>query len=215
MSTTYHKFLVSFAIVVLFTSLYFYFSNGLKTEALTPVSSGSSLATTVPTSKVSIDEQIAQDTAFISTLTSLTKIKIDTTIFSNNAFINLNDNTVTIEPSPTGRANPFSPVDGNVQVSTGTPVASPVITKSAENVTASSAVLNGLVSNTTGVSVTYFEFGITPALTKTTIPSKPSLIGTYVGTLSGLLPKTTYYYRAAAKINGNTLYGEVVSFTTN
>lgn len=212
MHKTYNKLLIFFAIVLLLGSVYTYFSNEIKVQA-DDSSLASSSGSSSPIGDSSID-QISQDTAFLATLTSLTRIKIDTSIFSNNSFKALNDNTVILDPGVTGRPNPFAPID--INVSPTTKPASPVVTNSAVQVTDKSAVLNGALSgDTMGNISTYFEYGTTQALGKTTTPAKQSLIGTFVTSVSGLTPNTTYFYRAVGKQGGTTYLGDIVSFNTN
>lgn len=216
MRRTYNTFLIAFSIALLFLGAYIYFSHGLSVQAASSLgeSSLTSDNATTPAQEFSgsTDAKIATDTAFLATLTSLTKIRIDTSLFSNVAFQKLQDNTVVLEKPDPGRENPFAPIDGN---GGDTVVAAPVVTNEALQITAKSAVLSGTITNPTGVSATYFEYGPTPTFGKVTTNSAPSLIGTYVMTITKLAPKTTYFYRAVAKINGIPLYGEVVSFSTN
>ena len=216
MRRTYNTFLIAFSIVLLFLGAYIYFSHGLSVQAASSFGE-SSLASDNATTPAqdfsgSADAKIAADTAFLATLTSLTKIRIDTSLFSNVAFQKLQDNTVVLEQPDPGRENPFAPINGS---GGGSVAMAPVMTNEALQITATSAVLSGTVTNPTGVSTTYFEYGPTATFGKNTANSTPSLIGTYVTTITKLAPKTTYFYRAVAKINGIPLYGEVVSFTTN
>ncbi len=216
MNTTYHKFLIISAIAIILGGVYVYFSNDLKVHADTPSSSlvSSSLGDISASVIQSEDQQIAEDTAFLLTLTSLTKIKIDTSLFSRASFNALNDNTVLLQASPTGRPNPFAPI--NTSIPEDTAPVSPVITNSVTGITNKSAVLNGTLSDeATGVTTTYFEYGPTEVLGKSTAPVKQSLIGTFVTTVNGLASRTPYFFRAVAKINGTLHFGEIISFDTN
>lgn len=209
MNITYNKFLIAFAVITLLGGAYTYFSNDLSIQA-----ADSSLSSTsnVDTTTVSTNDKISQDTAFLYTLTSLTKIKIDTSLFADASFSALNDNTVLLEPSVTGRPNPFAPIVNATFTGAQT---SPVITNPPAQVTDKSAVLNGTTDNTQGVSSVYFEYGPTPTLGKITPPAKQSLIGTFGANITGLTSNTAYFFRAAAKINGVLRYGDVISFNTN
>lgn len=210
---TYNKFLIVLATIVALSGFYVYFSNNLNANAAGSDSSLVSSSSGAPADLLgATNDKISQDTAFLYTLTSLTKIKIDTSLFSESSFNSLNDNTVMLEPITPGRPNPFAPIAGAVVNSTSV---SPVTTNTPDQVTAKSAVLNGSVSSTNGVTNTYFEYGPTPTLGKITPNSKQSLIGTFGSTITGLTSGTTYFYRAVAKINGTLTYGDVISFNTN
>jgi hypothetical protein len=194
--------------------MYLYFSHGLSVQAATP-SSTSDLSSS-GSSSVSLlgmnNDAIGVDTAFLLKLTTLTKIRIDTSIFSDHAFQALNDNTVNLEPVAPGRPNPFAPIDTLVPVTASS--LSPVVTSQATQVTSKTAILNGTI-NIAGVSSTYFEYGPTEALGKLTPPVKQSLIGTFVTNVTGLSPKTTYFFRAVAKAGTVPIYGDIASFNTN
>ena len=209
MHKTYNKLLIVLAIAILLGGIYTYSSNNLSIQA-----ADSSLTSSAPEegSNISNNDKISQDTAFLYTLTSLTSIKIDKSLFADSSFNALNDNTVLIEPSVTGRDNPFAPISNNSQAGVQ---ASPVITDVPAQITEKSAVLNGTTNNTTGVSSVYFEYGPTPALGKITPTTKQSLIGSFGVSITGLTPKTAYFFRAAAKINGAIRYGDIISFSTN
>lgn len=214
MKRTYNTFLIAFAVAILFFGVYVYFYNGLNAQAAAPVSSGSAISSQNGTPSVASADvkQSSIDTNFLLSLASLTKIKIDTSIFTDSAFRKLNDNTVTLEQVQTGRLNPFAPV--GLFANTTPEQTSPITTNQPVKLTNKTAVLSGTVTSTTGVTNTYFEYGPTPTLGKLTPQATPSLIGTFITTITGLTPQTTYFYRAVAKINGTPLYGEVVSFET-
>ncbi len=90
-----------------------------------------------------------------------------------------------------------------------------VTTGSHSNVTSNSATVSGNVTNDGGASVTY---GI--AYSTSSNPTGGTIVGSGTGTrsfsgsLSGLLPGTTYYYRAYATNGAGTSYGSQGSFTT-
>lgn len=202
--------LILSAIALLSFGAYVYFSNSLSVDAADS-SLSSSQGSPSPVNALASSDKISQDTAFLSTLTSLTKIKIDTSLFTDTSFNALNDNTVILEQSVPGRVNPFAPIEGQTPVSTD----SPVVTNPPTQITTKSAVLDGTTNNVTGVTSVYFEYGPTPVLGKATPPTKQSLIGTFGANITGLTSGTTYFYRAAAKINGVVKYGDVISFNTN
>ena len=190
-----------------------YFSHTTKTQAETsPISSSlnPSAKSSSPISGSS-DSQITQDTAFLATLASLTQNKIDTTLFGNDAFTSLKDNEIAIEPVTPGRINPFATIDTPVS---GAPATTPVVvTGQPTDVTSTTATLIGTTSPT--ASSSFFEYGTTATFGKTTQTALTTLVGSFNTKLTGLSPKTTYFYRADSKISGALLYGDTVSFTTN
>jgi hypothetical protein len=211
---TYNKFLIVFAVVLLIGGVYTYFSYGLNAQAaLGGVSSNSSLESAAASGyNSSTDAKIASDTAFLTSLTSLTRITIDTTLFNNISFKLLKDNNVKLEPVISGRPNPFVPVDSATLTASAV---SSVITNDATQIAGTSAIFNGTVNSALGATNAYFEYGTTDKLGKATREATLSLVGTFVIPITGLAPRTTYFYRAAARVNKVVLYGDIVSFTTN
>ena len=208
-----NKFLIVLAIAIMLGGLcIIYSSKGLNASAATDSSLSSSITDTALPS--SADDKIAEDTAFLSTLVSLKTINIDASLFSDASFNALNDNTVKLNPVSPGRANPFAAIDAAALNNTSVSV-SPVVTNQPTQVTDKTAILNGAVNSASGVASVYFEYGPTASLGKSTSPAKQSLVGTFITSISGLTSKTTYFYRADAKINGNLVSGDTVSFTTN
>lgn len=211
-TTKYNKFLVLISIVILLSGAYIYFYNGSKSEAANSSSSlSSSLDSSLGDPNAPVDNQIANETAFLSSLSLLKNIKIDTAIFTNKSFNLLKDNYVSLEEVTPGRPNPFAPIDSNSFSSSN----SSIVTNESSQITSKGAVLNGSLSSTIKAQSVFFEYGSTMALGKVTSNAEQSLLGTFVVNISSLTPKTTYYFRAAARVLGTILYGEVVSFTTN
>jgi hypothetical protein len=214
MKRIHHTFLIGFALTLLLGTGFLYFSHGLSTEAADPAtntltsSNDASGTTATPES-----DDIATQTAFLATLSSLTKIKIDTTLFANPLFEALHDNTVVIEPVTPGRENPFAPIDTTVA---GADAAlAPVVTSPVSQVTTTTAVLNGMINSISPATSVYFEYGPTPTLGKTTPSVTQSLVSTFETKINGLSSGMTYFYRADAKINGVVSSGDIVSFNTN
>lgn len=219
MHRSYNKFLIVIAIAIILSGTYVYFSNDLDAQAASTNNSTNSplvSSNALPTLTSSRNEKISQDTAFLTTLTSLNKLKIDTSIFSRQSFMSLRDNTVTLEQVIPGRPNPFAPIKSENNTSIVATEMSPVTTNEATEITNNSALLNGTMdSSVSAVTSSYFEYGTTEALGTVTPTAKQSLIGTFFTNLTGLKSKTKYYFSAVAKINGALSYGEIVSFTTN
>lgn len=65
-----------------------------------------------------------------------------------------------------------------------------------------------------GSSSVWFEYGQTTSFGQSTIQKTLTQPEMYCITVSGLLPSTTYYYRAIARNSAGTSYGETKSFTT-
>lgn len=216
MHRTYNKFLIISALILLLGGFYTYFSNSLDARAASPLSSSSSVASqngVSPLVALTQEDQISNDTAFLTTLTSLKKIKIDTSIFSSPGFIALNDNTVNLESVAPGRPNPFAPIESIANTNEET--LSPVVTNDATQITNKSAVLNGTINSLTGITSIYFEYGTEPELGKVTPQVKQSLVGTFVTSITGLKAETTYFFRAVAKVGTTVIYGDLISFNTN
>jgi hypothetical protein len=99
-----------------------------------------------------------------------------------------------------------------------------VTTVAASAVTATTATLNGTLTVGTTSTVTGFSYGTSSTLaTSTSAPATPSPItGSNVSitaSLTGLLPSTTYYFRATGTTNAGTdtegiLTGAILAFTT-
>lgn len=203
--------IISFALVSLMGG-YSYFSNDLKSEAATSSGLSSSLdGKTSTKTSTTMNKKTAEDTAFLKKLVSLSKINIDTSIFESQNFKLLVDNNIKLEKVAYGRANPFSPTD---RVVADNKPAYSLVTSAATAITATSAVLNGSIEGTTSNNI-YFEYGTTETLGKTTAKVIPSLVGGLGANISALTPKTKYFYRVAANINGVINFGEIMSFSTN
>lgn len=206
--------LIIFLVIISTSGAYLFFSNDLNSEKIVPVAFGSSLVSTTTTTDIplsSLDGKIASDISFLTTLVSLKKINIDTTIFTNNFFNALKNNSVQIDPVVPGRANPFSPIEGE----NNTIMTSNIITDLPTQITDKTVILSGTINITNGVTDTYFEYGTTEqSLNNITTTAKPSLVGNFVKNVLGLTPKTIYYYKACAKINNLPVCGEIISFTT-
>ena len=200
---------------------YLYFANELRTGNLLGVAHGSlsssataAESTTGLASNSSTSNKINSDISFLSTLVSLKNIKIDTSFFSNSLFTRLKSNFVSIGTAIPGRTNPFAPID-EASVARNI-ITSMVTTNQATQITDSGAVLNGSLGTLTGVTDTYFEYGATESLGKSTnMVKQQSLVGTFVKSISDLNSKTVYFYKACAKISGISVCGDVMSFATN
>jgi hypothetical protein len=215
MHKIFNKFLIITSVAILLMGGYAYFSDGENAQAATSGSSAlsSSAESSSPSAMVSTDDKITADTAFLVSLISLKKINIDTTIFANDAFNALVDNNVKLEPTPYGRLNPFAPIRKDTPGEV-LPI-SPVTTNPPLQVMSKTASLYGTINNPTGVTSAYFEYGPTPVFGTKTAPATQSLVGTFVTNVTGLAPKTVYFYHAVAKVDGVLVYGETVSFFTN
>lgn len=91
-----------------------------------------------------------------------------------------------------------------------------VTTRSATDITETSAVLQGYVNpNGTSDTTRWFEWGTSQSLGNTTSRlTQGSSAGNFSASISGLAPNTTYYFRAVAQNVAGTVYGSTMSFTT-
>jgi len=217
MKTKYGKFLIVSTIFILVGGVYLYFSKNLNSENIVPIAYGSDLSSSsgadssVTTSFIGND--IESDISFLTTLVSLKSINIDITLFSNKSFNALVNNAVKIEPVIPGRQNPFAPID-SINNGSVVPVSN-IVTEQPTEITDKTATLNGTVNIASGVTDTYFKYGTTENLGTVTTIVKQSLVGTFIKNVLGLTPKTTYFFKACAKVNNIELCGDIVSFTTN
>lgn len=216
MHKKYNKFLIVSFILISLLGIYSYFYKDLKSEAATSDSSiTSSLNGATPLSQVGSDGAIT-DTAFLMNLDSLKKIKIDTSLLESKPFKLLIDNNIKLEPVPYGRINPFAPTDNvvvNNVVNNNTPVASVKVNPPTQ-VTDKSAIVSGSLDGAKSNNV-YFEYGLALTFGKTTPKVIPSLVGNFSYKIIGLSSKTTYFFRAAANINGVLTFSDTISFNTN
>lgn len=91
------------------------------------------------------------------------------------------------------------------------------VTTVATNISTSTAQLNGLLMNTSGLGTsTYFEYGTTVNMTSVTT-AKLMTAGTSVpfsDFVSGLAPNTIYFFRANATNANGRVYGDIKIFKT-
>jgi hypothetical protein len=147
---------------------------------------------------------------FLSMLLSLRDIRLDGRIFQNAQFRSLRDfsTPITRVPGEEGRPNPFAPIE--------TPAEALLVeTGEATLITSNQATLNGLVNLTLAGDPKLFAWGTTPELANTTeLITETTGTGFFSKTLTGLLPGTTYFYRAEVVSGRQTIRGEIFSFTT-
>jgi len=88
---------------------------------------------------------------------------------------------------------------------------------SISNVSSNGAILNAILTNPNRENAQgYFEYGMTKSFGSTTELNNlgNDYTSNFSGTLSGLNPNTTYYFRAVAILNGKTIKGGARSFQT-
>jgi uncharacterized repeat protein (TIGR01451 family) len=91
-----------------------------------------------------------------------------------------------------------------------------VTTKNATNVDSNSATLNGRVDGNGLSTHAWFEYGTSRSLGySTSQTSYGSGSSNYDKGISGLMPNTTYYFRAVAENSEDTAYGSILSFYTS
>jgi len=216
MKKNYHKFLIISTVFILSGIVYSYFSDEVKTDNSNLLASVGSLGSSSEEEQdVTSDanSEVTSDVSFLETLKSLKDIKIDKSLFESKSFNLLENNSVRIDTVKAGRVNPFAPINTTRSIDI---VATPkVVTNPATQITDRTASLNGTLNVTSGVTDIYFEYGLTDQLGISTNTVKKSMVDTFIKNISGLNPKTSYFFKACAKINKISSCGEIVSFSTN
>ncbi len=209
----------------------------------TAVPSGTTLGSTTGAAPIagntqSQSSQIGRE--FLTTLLNLKSITLDESIFGSAAFTDLQDFTNPVaKTDPQGRPNPFAPIGVDIGAPasvTGTQASAsalnallpsaPVATTTPDNTSQSPAPSTGPATAITQTSATLhgafpevtsgthlFEWGTTAQLGTETSPSV-SAGPTWSKIISGLLPNTSYSFRAVAKVGSLTFYGDTLTFTT-
>lgn len=147
---------------------------------------------------------------FLSVLLSLKDLRLDASVFKSNEFSSLRDFSTPIsrEPGQEGRPNPFASFESEQ-------VAFSVETGEATLLTGTQATLNGLVNLSLSSSPKLFAWGTTQELASATeLINETTSTGFFSQTLTGLIPNTTYFFRAEVVSGRETLRGEILSFTT-
>ena len=105
--------------------------------------------------------------------------------------------------------------DFTLEPITGAPVLS-VVTDAVDQITETSAVLNGTIVNPNDVPITArgFQWKLATSETYTTV-NLTTQSNTITHTLTGLTPGTNYVCRAFILVNGEVLYGEEIPFATS
>lgn len=213
MSKAARLLIIAFVIILICAGGYYYATSGTA-----PASTGG-LQTSTPASASSSSASLDVNDAalgdkFLSLLLNMRSIKLDQSIFSDPAYLSLRDFTTAI-PADTnpGRANPFAPIGSDAAPA----AALGVTTLPPTSVTKATAVFGASVPPGTISESRYFEYGtanVTPLPNITaSVPYNPTT-GVFTFSIATLAPNTTYYVRAAAKIQGSVLYGAVVNFKT-
>ena len=109
MDSSNKKYIIALVVIVIGALGYYFYVSG------SPASSADS----------SLDMAPGQDQIGAQVLTLLNTVKtlhVDPTFFKSSVFQSLTDNTVPIPEENVGRANPFAPIAGAVEVATPSPV---------------------------------------------------------------------------------------------
>jgi len=94
-----------------------------------------------------------------------------------------------------------------------------VVTQNATSITANSAILNGTIDPNGHTTTAWFEYGTSSNLSTVNETIHVNQGGSYnasalAQSISGLIPSTTYYFRAVANNTYGTVKGNIYSFTT-
>ncbi len=153
---------------------------------------------------------------FLNTLLGIQNIKLNASVFDSASFLSLQDYTTTLIPEPSGRPNPFAPIDSFVQAPVVNSSTSIVTTLPVTSSLKFNAVLNGSTTSTDVNATRWFEYGTTTDMgSKTPEVSVGGVAGSFHQTAAGLTRLTTYYFKAAIKVGDVVTYGEVLTFKTN
>ncbi len=149
-----------------------------------------------------------------------------TNVGSGSSFTNFSQFVSNLQPGTiyyyrAVASNAFGTSQGQVLTfvtsGTGGGTAPTVVTRVAQFVSRNSALLNGDVNPNGGLTTAWFEYGATVSLGLRTVPL-PMGSGNGVQPLSaavtGLLPNTTYYFRAVAQNQFGTSQGAILTFRT-
>lgn len=160
-----------------------------------------------PVQGISVGEE------FLNTLLNMQAIKLNGDIFSSPSFTSLKDYSITlVQLGNQGRANPFAPIGADTSVSTVVQTVQ-ITTNPVTQTTQSSVVANASLASGVIATERWFEWGLTQTLGAVTV-KQTSSTAPFTATIAGLSPATTYYVKAAAKIDGQIVYGSVISFKT-
>ncbi len=151
---------------------------------------------------------------FVDTLLNLQVLKLDGDIFNASTFTKLQDFSITlVQLGNQGRPNPFAPIGTDLSP-TSVATSPSVITNTPAPIGTTTTTLQGALLSGTVATERWFEWGLTESLGAETT----HLLGStspYSATLTGLTQNTTYFFKAAAKIGGQTVYGSTVSWKTS
>lgn len=225
------KLLVFVVIIVIVLVAYSMFFKG---DSATP---GLQSSAGTQSGAIATSSESAYGQEFLTLLLNLKKISLDDSLVTSNAFLGLQDFTkVLISQNNQGRPNPFAPIgsDSNLaptpvtapvtptaptispsQNGTNTP-SSTVTTIPPGSITSVSASLNGILNQSISGSTRWFEWGTSSSNLGTATPATlQANSGGFAVIVSGLAPRTTYYFRAKARVNGTIISGAILNFSTN
>jgi len=225
-----------FFLVLAIGIAYFGYNYFIKKD--TPVAGLVSTSTQAGGASAETGSQLGNE--FLKMLLNMKVITLDSSIIQTAPYTQLKDFTKILSPDTNpGRPNPFAPIgtEGAVPVTPSSSTPQPTITPvqngtntetntntistasvetgSATAIQAISVSLNGNLLQSVSGSTVWFEYGTNPqSLTTSTARSQHNLSGVFAVPVSGLRSATTYYYRAAAKVNGRDVFGQTLTFRT-
>lgn len=202
---------------------YSYFGNVEQTKSAPLSSTNTGIIDTQENVSANVSNQ------FLRLLLSVNSITISNELFAKPTFLALKDFSTRLESDGSeGRPNPFAQLGTDQDLSGGTVVnnngttntsgvQSPITTGPAATITTATAIVQGALAQGATATERFFEYGVMtapPFDKKTQMLQINPATGVFGTVISGLTPNTTYSYRGVAKIGGQYIYGQVLTFKT-
>lgn len=170
------------------------------------------VTTTASDSGITDEGQVSLGGEFLHTLLSMKTISLNDSVLRDPGFVRLNDFSIVLtrDPGIEGRKNPFAPFGSD---SIDSSAAAQVTTNSVTSISSSGATFSGSTLQGTTPSERWFEWGLTENLGSQS-PKITSATAPFSFSANNLAPSTTYHVKAVSTLNGQTIYGNDVSFMT-
>ena len=152
----------------------------------------------------------------LSTFSQITTLTTDSVNFSNVPST-ASDAFIAFKYTGGSSNNYYLSIDNVIVTSNGSPVVTDptVTTNAASNIAQTTATLNGSITNPSNVTITARGFAWKAvSATDYTVVNLTGTSNTLTHNLTDLTANTEYTYKAFITFNGNTVYGENETFTT-